>query len=102
MHWSDSRFDSKCSSIACPLAPQSVCRSQSLDTTLIRAMRGFQLSRKPTGAVVGQQPFGGARASGTNDKAGSKLNLVRWVSARTVKETFVPPRDYKYPFMNEE
>ena len=47
-------------------------------------------------------PFGGARASGTNDKAGSKLNLVRWVSARTVKETFVPPRDHKYPFMNEE
>jgi 1-pyrroline-5-carboxylate dehydrogenase len=53
-------------------------------------------------AVVGQQPFGGARGSGTNDKAGSKLNLVRWVSARTVKETFSPPRDYKYPFMAEE
>ena len=57
---------------------------------------------KPTGAVVGQQPFGGARASGTNDKAGSKMNLVRWVSARTVKETFAPPTDYKYPFMTEE
>jgi len=57
---------------------------------------------KPTGAVVGQQPFGGARGSGTNDKAGSKLNLVRWASARTVKETFAPARDYKYPFMAEE
>ena len=60
------------------------------------------LNDKPTGAVVGQQPFGGARGSGTNDKAGSKLNLVRWASARTVKETLAPPRDYKYPFMAEE
>jgi 1-pyrroline-5-carboxylate dehydrogenase len=59
----------------------------------------FYVNDKCTGAVVGQQPFGGARASGTNDKAGSKLNLVRWVSARTVKETFAPPYDYKYPFM---
>jgi 1-pyrroline-5-carboxylate dehydrogenase len=62
----------------------------------------FYINDKPTGAVVGQQPFGGARASGTNDKAGSKMNLVRWVSARTVKENFAPPTDYKYPFMNEE
>ena len=62
----------------------------------------FYINDKPTGAVVGQQPFGGARASGTNDKAGSKLNLVRWVSARTIKETFVPPREHTYPFMNEE
>ncbi len=62
----------------------------------------FYVNDKPTGAVVGQQPFGGARASGTNDKAGSKLNLTRWVSARTVKENFNPPRDYRYPFMNEE
>jgi 1-pyrroline-5-carboxylate dehydrogenase len=62
----------------------------------------FYVNDKPTGAVVGQQPFGGARASGTNDKAGSKLNLVRWVSARTVKETFSPPRDFRYPFMAEE
>ncbi len=62
----------------------------------------FYINDKPTGAVVGQQPFGGARGSGTNDKAGSMLNLVRWVSARTIKETFVPPRDYKYPFMGEE
>jgi 1-pyrroline-5-carboxylate dehydrogenase len=69
---------------------------------LRNAAGNFYINDKPTGAVVGQQPFGGARASGTNDKAGSKLNLVRWVSARTVKETFVPPRDYKYPFMSEE
>jgi delta 1-pyrroline-5-carboxylate dehydrogenase len=54
---------------------------------------------KPTGAVVGQQPFGGARASGTNDKAGSALNLLRWLSPRTIKETFVPPTDFRYPFM---
>jgi 1-pyrroline-5-carboxylate dehydrogenase len=62
----------------------------------------FYVNDKPTGAVVGQQPFGGARASGTNDKAGSKLNLTRWVSARTVKENFNPPTDYRYPFMGEE
>jgi len=62
----------------------------------------FYINDKPTGAVVGQQPFGGARGSGTNDKAGSKLNLVRWVSARAVKETFSPPRDYRYPFMGAE
>jgi 1-pyrroline-5-carboxylate dehydrogenase len=62
----------------------------------------FYINDKPTGAVVGQQPFGGARGSGTNDKAGSKLNLVRWVSARTVKETFAPPREFRYPFMQEE
>jgi len=62
----------------------------------------FYINDKPTGAVVGQQPFGGARGSGTNDKAGSQLNLVRWVSARAVKETFAPPRDWKYPFMAAE
>jgi 1-pyrroline-5-carboxylate dehydrogenase len=61
----------------------------------------FYINDKPTGAVVGQQPFGGGRKSGTNDKAGSILNLYRWVSARTIKETFDPPMDYKYPFMNE-
>jgi 1-pyrroline-5-carboxylate dehydrogenase len=66
------------------------------------AAGNFYVNDKPTGAVVGQQPFGGARASGTNDKAGSKLNLVRWVSARTVKENFNPPRDYRYPFMGAE
>ena len=59
----------------------------------------FYINDKPTGAVVGQQPFGGARGSGTNDKAGSYLNLVRWVSPRTIKETFVPAKDYKYPFL---
>jgi 1-pyrroline-5-carboxylate dehydrogenase len=69
---------------------------------LRNAAGNFYLNDKPTGAVVGQQPFGGARASGTNDKAGSKLNLVRWISARTVKETFSPPRDHRYPFMSEE
>ena len=68
---------------------------------LVNAAGNCYINDKPTGAVVGQQPFGGARASGTNDKAGSKLNLVRWVSARTIKETFSPPRDYKYPYMSE-
>lgn len=69
---------------------------------LSNAAGNFYINDKPTGAVVGQQPFGGARASGTNDKAGSMLNLIRWVSPRTIKETFVPPSDYKYPFMEEE
>ena len=71
-------------------------------SALRHAAGNFYINDKPTGAVVGQQPFGGARGSGTNDKAGSKLNLVRWVSARTIKETLSPPRDYKYPFMAEE
>lgn len=66
------------------------------------AAGNFYINDKPTGAVVGQQPFGGSRASGTNDKAGSMLNLLRWVSPRTVKETFVPPRDYRYPFLAKE
>ncbi|MGB0950118.1 MAG: aldehyde dehydrogenase family protein, partial [Marinirhabdus sp.] len=66
---------------------------------LENAAGNFYINDKPTGAVVGQQPFGGARASGTNDKAGSKLNLYRWVSPRTVKETFVPSSDYRYPFL---
>ena len=71
-------------------------------SALRNAAGNFYINDKPTGAVVGQQPFGGARGSGTNDKAGSKLNLVRWVSARTIKETFVPPHDFKYPFMGEK
>ncbi len=71
-------------------------------SALRNAAGNFYVNDKPTGAVVGQQPFGGARGSGTNDKAGSKLNLVRWVSARTIKETLSPPRDYRYPFMQEE
>jgi len=70
-------------------------------TRLRNAAGNFYINDKPTGAVVGQQPFGGARASGTNDKAGSILNLYRWLSARTIKETFNPPTDYRYPFMNE-
>ncbi len=69
---------------------------------LRHAAGNFYINDKPTGAVVGQQPFGGARASGTNDKAGSILNLLRWVSPRTIKENFVPPTDYKYPFLLEE
>ena len=66
---------------------------------LVDSAGNFYINDKPTGAVVGQQPFGGARASGTNDKAGSKLNLLRWVNARTIKETFVSPTDYRYPFL---
>jgi len=66
------------------------------------ATGNFYVNDKPTGAVVGQQPFGGARASGTNDKAGSMWNLIRWVSPRTIKETFVPPKDYRYPYMAED
>jgi 1-pyrroline-5-carboxylate dehydrogenase len=69
---------------------------------LRNAAGNFYVNDKPTGAVVGQQPFGGARGSGTNDKAGSALNLQRWVSPRTIKETFDPPKDYKYPFLNKE
>jgi 1-pyrroline-5-carboxylate dehydrogenase len=74
-----------------------------LATNKLRNSAGnFYINDKPTGAVVGQQPFGGARASGTNDKAGSMLNLYRWLSARTIKETFVPVTDYRYPFLGEE
>ncbi len=73
-----------------------------LATNKLRNSAGnFYINDKPTGAVVGQQPFGGARASGTNDKAGSSLNLYRWLSARTIKETFNPPTDYSYPFLEE-
>lgn len=68
---------------------------------LVNAAGNFYVNDKPTGAVVGQQPFGGARASGTNDKAGSYLNLVRWISMRTIKENFVPAKNYRYPFMGE-
>jgi 1-pyrroline-5-carboxylate dehydrogenase len=72
--------------------------SQALEG-LRHAAGNFYINDKPTGAVVGQQPFGGARGSGTNDKAGSMLNLLRWTSVRTVKENFAPPTDYRYPFM---
>ena len=69
---------------------------------LVNSAGNFYINDKPTGAVVGQQPFGGSRASGTNDKAGSSFNLLRWVSVRTIKETFEPPTDYRYPFMEEK
>ena len=69
---------------------------------LRNAAGNFYVNDKPTGAVVGQQPFGGARGSGTNDKAGSMINLLRWVSPRTIKETFDPPKDYRYPFLDKE
>jgi 1-pyrroline-5-carboxylate dehydrogenase len=69
---------------------------------LTHSAGNFYINDKPSGAVVGQQPFGGGRASGTNDKAGSMLNLYRWLSARTIKETYNPPVDYKYPFMLEK
>jgi 1-pyrroline-5-carboxylate dehydrogenase len=71
------------------------------DRALRNAAGNYYVNDKPTGAVVGQQPFGGGRASGTNDKAGSILNLLRWVSPRTIKESFVPPTDWRYPFMQE-
>ncbi|MBS1487124.1 MAG: L-glutamate gamma-semialdehyde dehydrogenase [Bacteroidetes bacterium] len=69
---------------------------------LANSAGNFYINDKPTGAVVGQQPFGGARGSGTNDKAGAKVNLLRWVSLRTIKETFVTPTDYRYPFLEKE
>jgi 1-pyrroline-5-carboxylate dehydrogenase len=72
------------------------------DEELRNAAGNYYINDKPTGAVVGQQPFGGARASGTNDKAGSILNLLRWISARSIKETLNPPKDYRYPFMEAE
>lgn len=72
-----------------------------MSEALVNTAGNFYINDKPTGAVVGQQPFGGGRASGTNDKAGSKLNLIRWVTPRTIKENFVPPTDYRYPFMAE-
>ena len=82
----------------------SVCR-EAIQTALVlleNSAGNFYVNDKPTGAVVGQQPFGGSRASGTNDKAGSPLNLLRWVSQRTVKETFNAPSDYRYPFLEEK
>ena len=69
---------------------------------LTHSAGNFYINDKPTGAVVGQQPFGGSRASGTNDKAGSELNLQRWLSIRTIKESFDSPKDYRYPFLNED
>lgn len=82
----------------------SQCRASIVRASarLSQAAGNFYINDKPTGAVVGQQPFGGARASGTNDKAGSVLNLLRWVSPRAIKETFVPPHDFRYPFLGAE
>jgi 1-pyrroline-5-carboxylate dehydrogenase len=72
-------------------------------TDFLRFAAGhFYINDKPTGAVVGQQPFGGGRASGTNDKAGAAVNLLRWTSPRSIKETFVPPKDHRYPHMGAE
>ena len=70
--------------------------------SLRNAAGNFYINDKPTGAVVGQQPFGGARASGTNDKAGSILNMYRWLSPRTIKETLVPAKDYRYTFLGDD
>jgi 1-pyrroline-5-carboxylate dehydrogenase len=74
----------------------------SVTKLLTYAAGNFYINDKPTGAVVGHQPFGGARASGTNDKTGSIYNLIRWVSPRTIKECFLPPEDYQYPFMGPD
>jgi 1-pyrroline-5-carboxylate dehydrogenase len=82
----------------CVIATDRLAIGQALER-LRQAAGNFYINDKPTGAVVGQQPFGGARASGTNDKAGSMLNLLRWASPRVVKETLVPPTDFRYPFM---
>jgi len=72
-----------------------------MERRLCHAAGNFYINNKPTGAVIGQQPFGGSRASGTNDKAGSKVNLLKWTSMRTISETFIPPAEYRYPFMDE-
>jgi len=72
------------------------------ESELRHAAGNFYINDKPTGAVVGQQPFGGGRASGTNDKAGSMWNLIRWASPRAIKETLTPPTDYRYPFQDED
>ena len=85
----------------CVIAEDKTALAQAKDA-LTHSAGNFYINDKPTGAVVGQQPFGGGRASGTNDKAGSMFNLVRWVSMRTVKETFEPAKDFRYPFMDEK
>ena len=85
-----------------PSSPTTASPSRRRTQKLRYAAGNFYVNDKPTGAVVGQQPFGGSRASGTNDKAGSMWNLIRWVSPRTIKETFVPPTDYRYPFMGTD
>jgi 1-pyrroline-5-carboxylate dehydrogenase len=74
---------------------------QEATEALTHSAGNFYINDKPTGSVVGQQPFGGARGSGTNDKAGAKLNMLRWMSARSIKENFVPVNDYRYPFLGQ-
>ena len=85
----------------CVMGKNKACIKEAKDK-LIHSAGNFYINDKPTGAVVGQQPFGGSRASGTNDKAGSELNLHRWMSIRTVKETFDTPKDYRYPFLEQD
>ena len=93
------RRDARRTGSPAPSSPTTAHAIEQAHDALRYAAGNFYVNDKPTGAVVGQQPFGGARASGTNDKAGSMWNLIRWVSPRTIKETFVPPTDYRYPFM---
>ena len=81
-------------------SPTTAAPSPGRSEELRFAAGNFYINDKPTGAVVGQQPFGGGRASGTNDKAGAAVNLLRWTSPRSIKETFVPPTDYRYPYMD--
>ena len=92
-------------SVRLPMVPASE-KAQAAVREAMSVLRqsagNLYINDKPTGAVVGQQPFGGARGSGTNDKAGSILNLIRWVSPRTIKETLVPPKDYRYPFLEQD
>ena len=83
----------------CDLARKAVVAVEQADAALRYTAGNFYVNDKPTGAVVGQQPFGGGRASGTNDKAGSSANLMRWTSPRSIKETFVAPTSYEYPHM---
>ena len=85
----------------CVISRDRAAQQKALDM-LTHAAGNFYINDKPTAAVVGQQPFGGSRGSGTNDKAGSAWNLMRWISPRTIKETLVPPKTYEYPFMKEK
>jgi hypothetical protein len=95
----DSGTGTSCNLGVRPHVDRKSSRPDRLDFVLRHAAGNFYVNDKPTGAVVGQQPFGGTRASGTNDKAGSWLNLERWVSPRAIKETFLPARDFRYPYM---
>jgi 1-pyrroline-5-carboxylate dehydrogenase len=102
----DAALDACDSATTYALTGSIFCRDRAEIARMSERLRfaagNFYVNDKPTGAVVSQQPFGGARGSGTNDKAGSILNLLRWVSPRAIKETFVPPKDFRYPHMGEE